>query len=166
MPTSQVYQATVTLTDAQVKALPTTPAVIVPPTEVLNYSGVPVHLYAPLLGIARVATHLADYANVDSTCIFGFNLGSDNSFTYSTQSLVGSADNILNTAGGIGVFSPATLTGSAAGALTLAFTNTLSDALLDNAVVFSCLNGGAGDFTGGDSGNELKLTVFYVLVEV
>lgn len=164
--TSQTYLVQAVLDNDQILALPTTPYVVVPPTEVLNYSGVPVELFVPIIGIARVAVHQGDYANIDGACIFGFNFGSDNSFTYSTQTLAGSAADILNTVGGVGFFSPSTLAGSAAGALNLASTNTLNDALLDNAVVFACLNGGSGDFTGGHANNQLKLTVLYVPVEI
>lgn len=164
MPASQIYQASLTLNNAQILALPTTPAVIVPPTEVLNYEGTPNQLFMPILGVSRTVIHAVDYTNINAACIFGFDIGSDDSFTYSVR-ITGGTE-VLNSTGGVSFFSPMTLSGGEVGVRNMAFGNNLSDSLLDNAIVFFAFNQGDGDFTGGDPTNEIKLTVSYLAINI
>lgn len=163
---SAISHEEITLTNDQIKASPSTPIIVVPATETLNYSGAPTQLLIPIVAIVQVAVHQADYTNIDGACAFGFSLGGGNDFVFSMRSLAGSAADLLNSAGGIGVFSAATFTGAAAELPNTALTEALDGVLLDNAIVFFSTNGGSGNFTGGHANNTLKLTVLYTTVEV
>jgi hypothetical protein len=158
-----VYSATVTLTDADIKALPTTPFVIIPPTEILDYSGLPTQLVWPFVSFSLVTSHAADYTNVNVGCFFGVDWGSDDSYTLCTRA---TTNNIINELGEFGTYLPLQLTGSNFGASLPAYTNTLKDSLLDNALVFFAQNQGDGNFTGGDPANEMKLIVRYTVIDL
>jgi hypothetical protein len=162
MPASQIFFASKTLTDAQIKALPTTPIVLVPPTEVINYTGLPTKLQLPLFGFSIVTNLTGAYTNVDAAVNWFINLGSDNSFTFST----GLQGNGVAGFGGVAWYAPSQLTGSAANDPTRASANNLDSSLLDNAIVLAVNNQGDGNFTGGDPANALHVTVFYTIIDV
>jgi len=157
-----VFSLTVELTNAEIIALPVTPIVIVPPTEILNYEGFPTRLQIPLFGFTLATNIAVEYSNVHAGVQWFINLGSDNSFTFSGP-LKGSA--IAGT-GGVTWFSPAQITGTSEGATIAAFGSNLNNSLLDNAIVLAVNNQGNGIFEGGDAANSLIVTVLYTVIDV
>lgn len=151
------------LTDADIKALPTTPFVLVEPTETLNYSGLPTQLQVPLFVIVRVVNSTGDYTNINALCLTNINLGSDNSLTFSPP--MGGSE-IFNDLGFATFFSQPARTGDASGDPILPFFNTLTDALLDNAIVLAVNNQGDGNFTGGNAANRIRVTVLYTIIDL
>lgn len=151
-------------TNAQVKASPTTPLVIVPATEVINYTGIPTRLQIPLFAFVRTANLAAAYDNINASVATYINLGSDNSFTYSGP-LKGGA--YLQFNGSVFMLPcPGFLTGSESGVPIVASFNNLNDSLLDNAICFAVNNQGTGNFTGGEPANVIKGLVLYAIIDV
>jgi hypothetical protein len=154
-----LLKRSIELTHAEIITLPTTPVVVVPATETLNYEGIPTRLQLPLYSIVRVVTLTAPYSNIDAGCQILINLGSDNSFTHS-PAMVGPD---LLTEAGFTVFYPLRAgTGASSGLPILPAWNNLTDSLLDNAIVIACLNGVSGNFTEGHEDNVIRVTTFYV----
>lgn len=156
-PASLIHQATVTLTDAQIKALPTTGVEVVPePGEdkLLRLMG----------GVYRF-TRVADYTNIDgtfsgmfvryggSTCLaslynpvagfldFGAPLG---------DFAIALINNKFNVVSGVGVEEPPWDSADA----------------LDEPFVVAIDNGATGNLTGGDAGNSLEVSIFYTIYDV
>lgn len=152
-----VFRRSIILTNDEIKALPTTPIAVIPPTETLNYEGTPTKLFVPLMAMVYPSVHNADYTNVDTGCIFGIDFGSDDSSTFSTHRV---GPNVLNLPD-ITYFT-VVATAPGGGGQTLAWANTLEDGLQDNAVVFFAFNQGSGNFTGGHADNTLKISVIYI----
>jgi hypothetical protein len=157
-PVALVRQATVTLTDAQVKALPTTPVEIVP--------GVADKMVQFLFGLWRcdfqAGTYTDAYQSGHVNLCFAVG-GAKQSLSYN-ESIDGAfADN-----SGVHTiqFAPFhQLSGGGAAPWASWITEVASVAgqplLLQNHP-----GGSAVDLTGGDSANTLKVTVFYVVVDL
>lgn len=148
-----LQQVTVTLTDAQIKALPTTPVALLP--------AVPGRVYRPVdLLISNKWT--ADYTNVNAGVIIKAPLGPIvNSWYFAMatsdvitllqpggDALFAASQTLLSLVWG-GTFGPATLSQIVGEGFNL---------LIDNQ--------GDGNLTGGDPANTLTVTVFYVEVDL
>lgn len=146
-----LQKATVELTDAQIKALPTTPVQVV---------GAPGSGKAIVLISAVLSTVIAvDYTNFDGTfSVLRLNYGSGDA------SINAVAEELLT---GVGAGSVVVL-GSQAytdGSTIFASSNGPGDNL---ALTIVAANGNpsAGNFTGGNAANTLTVTVFYTTVDV
>lgn len=157
-----VYQQTVTLTDAQVKALPTTPVVLIPATEVIDYSGLPDSL-PRVVDVVVFAKNTTAYTNIDATGEWQVAWGSDNSATILKQeeSVASGLEQ------GTKYFrAPTSFSGTVSADKIFPQTQRLDDALYDNAVILRFHNAAAGNLTGGNAANKLRVTVTYTLVEL
>ncbi len=163
---SLLKTATVTLTNAQIKALPTTPVVIVPATEVLGYSGFPTTIFLVSKALLRLDCSAGIYTNVDNDSNILLCWGSDASTdigiaaairddTTSTPSIFPSTFDF------IGGSDPT----KAVASFLLSEGFFLTDGLQDNAVALFIHNT-LGNFTGGNAANTLKVTVYYMVVDV
>ena len=162
-----VASATVTLTNAQVLTLPTTPVRVVQPTVHLNYSGAPPAI-PYLLGAVVILNNAGGlYTNVGTPCVITFGIGSDVSFNVCDAYRQGATAS----GGAIPDFDTDAVTEFSAVQSTdhiftfaapsrLSFT-TLKDQIFDNAIVVSLGNAGLGNLTGGHAANSMTVTAYY-----
>lgn len=144
---------TITLTDAQIKALPTTAVDIVPNPGVGKII-LPFFVFLHMAPSAYV-----NYTNIDAaaTVRFGpllpvFEEGEDQVSALLATSEFGNA--VLVTEQGLSS-APITLTRPL---------SAWADEDLDGPLQMTAQNTAAGDFTGGDAGNALHITVFYRVI--
>lgn len=139
---SSYLSATVTLTDAQIKALPTTPI------EIIAAQGEGKAILV-INGILKF-TNIADYGNVGANAL----ILQGNSTPFNLKQLkfeyVGLADSEPIT------YSITTPSGDS---------NYATPNMFDN-IGIAIASQNTGDFTDGDSGNTLKVTVYYVVVDL
>lgn len=145
MDISHVRRSVTVIADANIKALPTTTIVVVPAQ---GADRVIIPLFATLS-----LDWVADYTNI--------NIGSSLSIVYpdygaALQGLEGGTPAALF-AGGEDALAIFSLT-EAQAAIRSAFANIPLELELDNAA--------AGDLTGGDAGNVLTVTVYYITVQL
>lgn len=134
-----IKKATVTLTDAQIKALPTTPVQIVAAPGADKVAVV----QACLLSVNTMGGAYTNFASGVMTCVMGGSNVVDNV----------SSDTLLDSEQEIVWHLPAQEWGAeAANAINQSIQLSGSDV--------------AGDFTGGDPANTLTVTVFYTIVDV
>jgi hypothetical protein len=151
--------------DEEIKALPTTPGVIVAATETLNYAGFPSALIVPVKVFGVLDTTEGAYTNVTDGCPVLY-WGSDLSHAVAQATLTdfGNSTLQLNT-GNVG---PNLFSNNSPGKCTFSMfilEGTLGpEALQDNALVFSLNN--LGNLTDGNPANSLKLIVQYQPVNV
>jgi hypothetical protein len=149
-----IFTTTVTLTDAQIKALPTTPLVILPKagSNVANY------LVSAFLFVDTVA---GAYTNVTATgsgyshsllLTYSDETGEVTNFAHSVTMLASARQSICKWTPGL----PSIVAGTAlldlSGAATLAVNADIS--LMAN-------NGAGGNYTGGNAANRLRITLDY-----
>lgn len=157
-----ILSETITLTDAQIKTLPTVPVVIVPATETLDYSGFPTTLFLPLAFVASLDSLAGAYTNLDAAAFLVLALGSDWSANAmeADQSQMISLQNASRTAG-ISNSYHRELSSSMIAPLRVQ-----NNGLLDNALAIALNNAAAGNLTGGNVANSMKVTVLYTIIEV
>lgn len=152
-------QTTVTLTNAQIKALPTTPVVIIPSTETLAYSGTPTKLFLPFIHAIILNTSAGGYTNVDVTAQFVLAFGSDWSADIARSQLIQGFLTATKFS-----FIPLLTENSAVSGKALPEPSGLTDGLQDNAVALAMTNGAAGNLTGGNVVNSMQVIVHYIEV--
>jgi len=164
-----VLQKTITLTDEQIKALPVSPAVIVPATETLDYTN-PI-TSVPVLMQAVIATDFSagGYSNLDSNSFLTIALGSDYSMDASMLLEIGGSDfgsasrRVLFTLGpSVFAASPGFL--GTGGPPVVGFTTNRAS-FKDNALALAIGNVG-GALTGGHPNNSLTASIAYYRLEV
>lgn len=157
-----VLSQSVTLTDAQIKTLPSAPVVIVPATQVLDYSGLPSQLPLPVAFSVVIDTIAGAYTNVDGGAFYVIAIGSDWSTNgmEADQNLMAGLQNAVNQVGIANSFNN-TLAGAFIQPL-----NIRAGDILDNALAIALSNGGAGDLTGGNAANSMTVTVLYTIVDI
>lgn len=147
----------VTLTDAQVKALPTTAV------QILAAPGVGL-LTVPLHVTLRL-TWVADYTNIAATALLLVENGTNASTCNLDESVGGSVSLLLASGEASTAWLPAQATApAAAGNFVLGEAGMLDGDVWNKAVSVRATNAASGDFTGGNAGNALKITLAYYTV--
>lgn len=153
-----VYSASDTLTDAQIKALPTTPVEIVPAPGAGKR-------YQLIGGSLKIDSTAGAYTNFSEDAGDGFNIEAGNMVLSSLADfavvgwLLGEAQSSTFEIAGPYMTKPAT--GSRVS------TNGSATADYENgAMVLTCNNGELGDFTGGHADNTGSITVIYFEVSL
>jgi hypothetical protein len=156
-----LHETTAILTDANIKALATTPFVLVPPTQTLGYSGVPSTLPTPVFATGVLNTVGGAYTNVASTTALLLANGTDWSDDASTRNLVEQKLNVQ--AVSLLRFLMPRFTINGADDKIFIDNTYLTDNYEDNALVLALSN--SGDLTGGHASNTLRLTVQYYILD-
>jgi hypothetical protein len=163
-PSSLVSSITVILTDAQIKALPTTPVVIIPATETPNYTTNLTEVPVIVGGLMLANNYAVAYSNVDNAAYFELVLGTDhtpwgsNTTTYPAFAIGGDAMVQLIA----GPFAATAVPGALIGPSSTGFDRNF----YDNAVRLAMNNQSAGDLTDGDPTNTLQITLLYTFIPV
>lgn len=148
----------VMLTDAETKALPTTPVTIVP-------AEIGILLY-PLFAHARMQW-VADYTNIDASALFQVRLGASSETLIPLSNAVGSSVSALLAGGGPdgthAFFSPRF---STAGGAFSSLANFYDSDVVNQPIMAIIDNGLSGNLTGGNAGNSLSIEAYYVRIPV
>jgi hypothetical protein len=151
-----VYSRTVTLTDAQIKALPSTPIELVPaPGAGKIVVWLAAHLLLDATGGAYV---LADGGELWQLCYIG---GAELPHEASGFVKPGS---IANT--GWATFPPLTAYNGTEGYLQRGIPFGTSARFVNRALAIADIYNGVDDYTGGDASNTMDVTVLYAVVDV
>ena len=158
-----LQSATITLTDSQIKSLPTTAVEIVP--------GIANTLLIPTLWIARIVP-VADYTNINAACSIFITRRSNDQASSPISETLGSVSELL--ASGftdplmaIGGTIEKTFLSAAPGIGTVLAQGGIYDSdALGNGLSIKASNSSDGDFEDGDAGNVLNVIVYYVVVDV
>jgi hypothetical protein len=153
---------TVTLTDAQIKALPSTPVEIVPAPGA-GKALIPFQIVLRM-SIATAYANIGDKAGIADT-LFAF-----------TPLANGSGDWVTASLGGTNKVAYALLApylyDGAEGIVAPARPNASTDVVANQPIALQCSNFNGeeytdlGNFTGGHASNTLKVTVFYTIIDV
>jgi hypothetical protein len=160
-----IYQATVTLTDAQIKALPTTPITVVPAAGAAT-------IMSPIGGMWTANFTAGAYTNIKAAAVIAIKcadgarasafLPNDITITGATADL---ATQLLGHAGrtfiNLAPYFEADLSGSWG---VLPSYNVGSG--INSALQVEIDNSGSGNLTGGNSANLLRITLFYAVVPI
>jgi hypothetical protein len=160
--TVAVKKASVTLTDAQIKALPTTAVQLIAPTHTgIGYSGLPTSLPNPIQAWAVLDARGGAYGNLQSVFSLKLKHGSAGDDTISNSTYAKSEFESVGVFR-IPIFVPSV---SAPAEGLTGFLNPsryfLSDNFDDNALIVSASNAAGGDLTGGHASNSMEITVLY-----
>lgn len=142
---SPISYATVTLTDAQVKALPTTGI------QIVASPGAGKHLL--VVGVSLYLDWTADYTNIDPTAVISLNFGTTSNVA-GGRLIEGEGDVTRMLAPGE----------DALGFLVQEYKALDADQAVNLGLNLKATNGAAGDFTGGNAANTLKVQVWFVTV--
>lgn len=146
-----VFKRTVTLTDAELKALPTTPIEIVPAVagKILKF----------ISAIVIIDVQAGVYTNVHADLFIEFAYASGNT----VSSYLLDAVNDLTDPGAVFIedMVPYMVVGPSR---VLGSSQVLADAQ-SHAIRLKADNGGSGNFTGGHANNTVKATVLYMVID-
>lgn len=162
-----------TLTNAEIKALPTTPIVVKPATETLGYVGAPTQLFMPASAYATIDTSAGGYDEPDPTVFMTIGIGSDWSDDATERTNISNSF-VLGWGGDLGkamipFIAPRTsvsVSGNQEVASVVPSVKRLTGNYQDNALVLACANGELGDFTGGNVANSMTVVVTYIVIPV
>lgn len=150
----------VTLTDAEIKALPTTPIEIIPA------QGAGKLLYP--IGAAYHLNWVADYGNIDTDAQLRLIVNTTDFLLPLRQDTLSQVSALLAGGGpdGTDAFtSPQFIKKSGADWFS-GFANLYDSDVVNKAVFLAADNSGAGNFDGGNAGNSLLLEVLYTIIDV
>lgn len=155
MPTSQIYESpTIVLTDAEIKALPTTPIEIVPAVagKILKF----------LSAMVIIDVQAGVYTNVHADLNIQFTYDTA-LFDESASSIIVDPVNSLTDANNAWVsdVGPFFYTFNSAVGMTWTLVNVQGQAFQLKAD-----NAAQGDFTGGHADNTIKVRLFYLIIDV
>lgn len=156
----RVFSKTVTLTNAQIKALPTTAVEIVPApgaNRIVYPFGAFLHL-----------NWIADYTNIDADAQIKLVVLSSDLLIALREDTQSQVTSLL--AGG-GPDGTNALTGvqflkKTAADVFSGNSGFYDSDIMNKSVVLSAYNGSSGNFTGGNVGNSLQATVLYTVIDV
>lgn len=157
-----ILSQAIELTDAQIRAAPTTPTVIVPATEVLGYVGLPTQIPLPLAFVVSANISAGAYTNVDPVAAFIIAVGSD----WSLNGLRANVDTMAQINDAVSVIGIANSFDPTIVDSTIIPLHISSGGIQDNALAFVINNNGAGNLTGGNAANSMKVTVLYTVIDV
>lgn len=159
-----VYSQTVTLTDAQIKAVGT-PVVVIPSTETLNYSGAPTEFFLPVSAYAILDSRGGAYTNIDAAASIKLGFGSDMSADATGLARLTGSGTFQEAKVSIVPFAvPPSQYDDAFSFYGSTDPRPITDNWQDNAIVVYASNASAGAFTGGNAANSLKVVVNYIVV--
>jgi hypothetical protein len=155
-----------TFTNAQIKASPTVPLVLIPATESPNYATNLTRVPVILGGRVTLSNYAVAYTNRNADAGITLLLGSDATPDMDGssalcvpilrgQTSLGGGDAICSILPGLLNVAPVSVIGGA-----------FEGNFLDNAVMFAIDNQGNGNLTAGDPTNTLTVTVLYCVVDV
>lgn len=156
-----LQKVTATLTDAQIKALPTTPVTI------LDSPGADKAI-APFF----IAYHMkgVDYADIDPTATIVARAGTEVFLPVRNDTQSGVTALLAGGGGDDGSLTYGTLKFGVRSSFNAAGFAQLSGLyesdVVDKPFTVRATNGAVGDFTGGDPANTLRVTVYYVIFDV
>lgn len=157
-----VHQVSATLTDADIKALPSTPFVLVPATQTLNYSGTPELIPIPSYALGIFNFSSGAYTNLDADSRVLFGVGSDWSDDISHFNFIESK--FTTARRGLLFFQFPKFFASTANIDNYQVVDNIfiNDNFQDNALVLACYNP-SGALTGGNADNTLEIIIQYHL---
>ena len=147
MPASQIYQATVVLTDAQMKALPTTVRELIPAPG----NG---KVICPVFALLVCDTTGGAYTNIDANAKFGFFLDLSEVTNFSSTN----SKNLLNSGDSETLMIDSVLISTGVQYASFDIINLPLNLLITN--------GAAGVLTGGNAANTLTVVVNYLIIDV
>lgn len=153
-----VYSATVNLTNAQIKNLPTDGFEIVPTPgagSMLNFQ----------FGVCIADVLLGEYTNIDATAHGWF--GTQVAVSVDCPESAGEITNWIGSSTWIAAvcFSPFLRVNAVIEQMQAASVRNITD-YEDRPIKFFISNGAAGNLTGGNAANTLKITVLYTIIDV
>jgi hypothetical protein len=156
---SSLLSATVELTDAQIKALPTTGI------EIIATPGAN-KIILPFSAVLVLQNWQADYTNINanSSIQISSTNGLGNILNFIEQAKNTSISNIL--AYGSDSLNVVSIGQPIYGGQPTAFTGIIPADLIDDGLSIRINNVGSGNLTGGNAANTLKVTVYYVVVDL
>jgi hypothetical protein len=159
MPVSQIYHDVAVLTNAQIKASPTTPIQIIPAPG-------PGKSIWPLYAVMRLAW-VADYTNIHAQCRLRFlSTAIELLLPVREDDTNTSVSGLLAAGASSSAFTPASFGVIQASGLPYAQSWNFDTDTVNAALNFSATNDVSGNFTGGNAGNELIITVVYTIIDV
>lgn len=159
-----VLSRTVTLTDAQIKALPTTPVEVVPAPGAGK-------LLMPIFALFQMVS-TTDYTNIDSTARLHVDNEGDTSFlTQLLQSVNSQVSELLANSSApdarMAVLSMSQVAPASETAVSVTGTTAWWQSFVaEKRLEIAASNGSAGNFTGGNAANTLTVTVLYFVVDL
>lgn len=152
-----IRQATVALTDAQVKTLPTAGVTLVAAPAAGQ-------VLIPVLAVARLAW-VADYTNINAAAILSVaSLGPTTLAPLNEADISGVSGLLAAGDTASALFTPNLIIPASATDTLGASNSGFGDSVLASALVLSADNAGGGNFTGGNAGNALRVTVAYYVL--
>jgi len=165
--------ATVTLTNAQIKLLPTVPIVIVPATETPNYATNLTSIPVLIGGFIILSNYGVAYTGVDADAAFSFFLGSDSAMDVGGSNMVSRTllrGNAAIAGGdGFAYVNPgrnAISSPSEGLFLETMVASAFEGNFYDNAIVFGLDNNAGGNLGGGHADNTIKVTLVYTVLDL
>lgn len=158
---ADIRQLSITLTDAEVKTLPTASVELIP-TPGTNRFILVFFAHAHLEWIA-------DYTNIDAASLINLTIGTSETVWPLRQSIGSGVSALLAGGGPDGThafFSPRFAAGAAHSDSFSATSNLYDADIVNLPLTISLNNGGAGNLTGGDAGNALKVTLLYTIIDI
>ena len=156
---SIVHQATVTLTDAQIKALPTTPVVIIPAPGANRF-------IVLVQAIAIIDTLAGLYTNVSADVYVQLLLSpGDQDFAVSNPSDASATAGLLGTTRAAIFLTPFSYAGTG-GQSGLIISNYGAESSVVNQSLAIAMTNDDGDLTGGNVANTLTVAVSYLVLSL
>lgn len=155
---SPLLVATKTIANADVLTLPTTPVQVLGAPG-LNKTAIPVHATIRM-------TWVADYTNIDATATLTLTHGTSTLLTELQETTFNAVSGLLAGGGpdGTNGWFGAAEAVTAAPSLTHGLSSAYDSDLANKPISLSATNGLAGNFTGGNAGNALTVTLLYYVV--